>query len=96
MEESEHQFDLYRDPLDLRHYAEALDEVDDEGLARASVPEIVEKCLGFDVKDELSGEIGRSDWNDEDLSREQVVYASVDAYCAFLIGKNIKAWRFTE
>lgn len=93
---SKHGFDLYRDPLDLRHYAEALDEDDDEDLARSSVPLIVEKCLGYDVEDELSGEIGRSNWNDEDLSHKQVVYASVDAYCAFLIGKNIKAWRFTE
>lgn len=91
---SKHRFDLFRDPLDLRLHAEVLDE-DDDDLARASVPEIVEKCLGYEVEDELRSEIGRSDWDDEDLSDKQVVYASVDAYCAFRIGKNIKAWRLT-
>jgi len=92
---SVHQLRMYREPLDLRHCVQVVDEDgDEEGLARASVPEIVEKCLGYDVEDELRGEIGRSDWNDEDLRHEQVVYASVDAYCAFLIGKNIKAWKY--
>jgi ribonuclease D len=57
------------------------------------VDEIVEKCLGFEV--EQSGEIGSSDWDDKVLSDEQVVYASVDAYCAFRIGKNVKAWKYS-
>ncbi|PNX82230.1 polynucleotidyl transferase ribonuclease H-like superfamily protein [Trifolium pratense] len=93
---SDQRFEMYRDPLDLRLYAEAEaeDDDDDEDLARASVDEIVEKCLGYEI--EQSGEIGRSDWDDEVLSDEQVVYASVDAYCAFRIGKNVKAWRFTR
>ncbi|MCI84845.1 hypothetical protein A2U01_0106123 [Trifolium medium] len=43
---------MYRDPLDLRLYAEPEDEDDDEDedLARASVDEIVEKCLGYEVR----------------------------------------------
>ncbi|WJX23375.1 hypothetical protein P8452_12585 [Trifolium repens] len=92
LESSVDEIKMYRDPLDLRLYAEA-DEDDDENLARASVDEIVKKCLGYEI--ELSGEIGRSDWDDKVLSDEQVVYASVDAYCAFQIGKNVKAWKYS-
>ncbi|PNX57857.1 werner syndrome ATP-dependent helicase, partial [Trifolium pratense] len=66
---------------------------EDENLARASVDEIVEKCLGYEI--EQSGEIARSYWDNKVLSNEQVVYASVDAYCAFRIGKNVRAWKYT-
>ncbi|CAJ2662534.1 unnamed protein product [Trifolium pratense] len=90
LESSEYQFEMYRDPLDLRHYAEL--EYEDENLARASVDEIVEKCLGYEI--EQSGEIARSYWDNKVLSNEQVVYASVDAYCAFRIGKNVRAWKY--
>lgn len=69
------------------------DEDDNEDLAIAAVHEIIEKCLGFKVK--RGSEISQSDWDEEDLSDEQVVYASVNANCAFLIGKNFKAWKFT-
>jgi hypothetical protein len=93
LESSVDEIKMYRDPLDLRLYAAAEDEDDDENLARASVDEIVEKCLGYEV--EQSGEIARSDWDDKILSDEQVVYASVDAYCAFQIGKNVKAWKYS-
>ncbi|GAU50476.1 hypothetical protein TSUD_409610 [Trifolium subterraneum] len=93
LETSEYQFEMYRDPLDLRLCAEAEYEDDDDDLARASVNEIVEKCLGYEV--EQRKEISMSDWSDEVLSDEQVIYASVDAYCAFRIGKNVKAWKYT-
>jgi hypothetical protein len=81
---------MYKDPVDLRHYAQAEYDDEDGDLARASVEEIVEKCLGYEI--EQSGEIAISDWDDKVLSGKQVVYASVDAYCAFRIGKNVKAW----
>ncbi|TKY72478.1 DNA repair endonuclease [Spatholobus suberectus] len=62
-----------------------------ESLARASVDEIVGKCLGFRV--EQRREISVSEWYDDYLSDDQVAYATVDAYCAFLIGRNIRAWQ---
>ncbi|GAU27015.1 hypothetical protein TSUD_313770 [Trifolium subterraneum] len=71
----------------IEDYAEDLC---DEDLAGASVDEIVEKCVGYEV--EQRREMSMSDWSDEDLSEEQVSYACVDAYCAFLMGKNIRAW----
>ncbi|XP_045787875.1 uncharacterized protein LOC123883181 [Trifolium pratense] len=94
LESSEHRFEMCRDPLDLRYYAVAEDDDDDQDLSRAPIHKIVEKYLGYDVELELSREIGRSDWDDEYLSHDQVVYASIDAYCAFRIGKNTKAWRY--
>ncbi|GAU50477.1 hypothetical protein TSUD_409620 [Trifolium subterraneum] len=93
LESSDHDLKMEEDPLDMRHYAVAKDPADNENLRRASVNEIVEKCLGYEI--EQSGEIARSDWNVNVLSDEQVVYASVDAYCAFCIGKNVRIWRFT-
>jgi hypothetical protein len=93
LKSSDQRLEMYKDPVDLRHYAQAeYDEDDDEDgdLARASVEEIVEKCLGYEI--EQSGEIAISDWDDKVLSDKQVVYASIDAYCAFRIGKNVKAW----
>jgi len=92
MESSEHRLEMYRDPLDLRHYTDGEDEYED--LALASVVEIIFKCLGYEMVPELRSEIGKSDWDDEDLSHEQIVYACVDAYCAFLIGKKIEAWKY--
>lgn len=77
------------DPIDLRHYAETEDGGD---LSGASVSEIIEGCLGYDV--EQSREISMSDWDEEFLSREQVMYACVDAHCAFLMGKNCRVWKF--
>jgi hypothetical protein len=87
LESSEHELEMFDDPIDLRYYTEDLC---DEDLAGASVDEIVEKCVGYEV--EQKREISMSDWCDEYLSDEQVSYACVDAYCAFLMGKNISAW----
>ncbi|XP_027338270.1 exonuclease mut-7 homolog [Abrus precatorius] len=84
---SKHCLDMLKDPLDLRLYAET---EDDEDLTRASVEEIAEKCLGFEV--EQRREISTSYWYEQCLSDDQVVYAAVDAYCAFLLGRNIRAW----
>ncbi|XP_012569525.1 uncharacterized protein [Cicer arietinum] len=85
---SEHGLEMRNYPLDLRMYGERLC---GENLARASVKKIVKKCLGYEV--EQSREISMSDWSQKDLNKDQVVYACVDAYCAFLMGKNLRAWK---
>ncbi|KAK7329585.1 hypothetical protein VNO77_23755 [Canavalia gladiata] len=91
LESSKHCLEMWKDPLDLRLYAETEDV---ENLARASVDEIVEKCLGYEVKQRR--DISMSDWDYRYLTEEQVVYATIDAYCAFLIGRNIKAWELNR
>ncbi|KAK7332668.1 hypothetical protein VNO80_29423 [Phaseolus coccineus] len=87
LEHSEHCLDMCRDPLDLRYYAET---ENDDDLIQDSVEEIVEKCLGYEV--EQRKDISMSGWYKKYLSNDQVVYATVDAYCAFLVGKNSRVW----
>lgn len=84
---SEHELRLHR-LLDLRRYIST-----DYGgsLARASVERIVEECLGYEGV-RLEKDISMSDWGNEDLSYEQILQACVDAYVAFEIGKNLRAW----
>lgn len=89
---SRHSLDMLRDPLDVRNYAET----DDGGsLDRASVEEIVRECLGHDGV-VMRREISMSDWDDEDLSYDQILHATLDAYCAFEIGKRYGLWRYTD
>ncbi|KAG5105287.1 hypothetical protein JHK82_042257 [Glycine max] len=90
LESSEHGLEMVRDPLDLRRYAKT---EDGDDLTQASVEEIVEKCLGFEV--EQRSEISMSNWNDEYLSDDQIAYATIDARCAFLIGRKSRAWERT-
>ncbi|XP_014517375.1 exonuclease mut-7 homolog [Vigna radiata var. radiata] len=87
LEHSEHRLHMRRDPLDLRYFAET---ENDENLVQDSVEEIVEKCLGYIV--EQRREISMSHWDRKYLSEEQVAYATVDAYCAFLVGRNSRVW----
>ncbi|XP_061350307.1 uncharacterized protein LOC133295483 [Gastrolobium bilobum] len=82
LESSEHRLRMYEDPIDLRRHV-------GEDLRQASVRDIVEDVLGYEV--ERGTEISRSNWGKVILSHKQVRYATVDAYCAFLIGKLIRA-----
>ncbi|XP_029128431.1 uncharacterized protein LOC109804427 [Cajanus cajan] len=86
LEESKHRLEMRRDPLDLRHCF--------RGLSQASVEEIVEKRLGYRVTQ--WSDVSMSDWYDKYLSNDQVAYATVDAHCAFLIGRDIGAWEFNR
>lgn len=86
---TEHELRVHK-LLDLRRYVESKD---GESLARASVERIVEECLGFEGV-RLERDISMSDWDDEDLSDEQVLQAFVDAYVPFEIGRNLRAWSF--
>ncbi|KAH7842396.1 hypothetical protein Vadar_004885 [Vaccinium darrowii] len=84
---SKHELEMGCDLLDLRQHV-----VSDNGqsLLSASRETIVRECLGVDV--DFAMWVGRSDWDDYDLHDDQILYASVDAYCSFLIGKDLRAW----
>ncbi|XP_028753568.1 uncharacterized protein LOC114713145 [Neltuma alba] len=88
---SKHRLNMLRNPLDIREYVVT---DDGESLQGASVEEIVREYLGIDGV-RMRKEISMSDWGDESLSDEQVLQVTLDAHCAFEIGKNIRAWRFT-
>ncbi|KAH7844795.1 hypothetical protein Vadar_031762 [Vaccinium darrowii] len=86
---SKHELEMVCNPLDLRLHA--VSKYDGSRLpAMASREWIVRECLGFDVDFEMW--IGRSEWDDYELDDDQILYASVDAYCSFLIGKDLRAW----
>jgi hypothetical protein len=87
LERFDHRLQMLKNPQDLRNY-----EFNGEDLSRLSMDEIVRKCLGFEVDQSI--EVGRSNWNQENLYAHQVAYASIDAYCAFLIGICFQAWRY--
>jgi len=73
---------MHKDPLELRLLK--------DGLENLSVEKMVYECLGFEV--ELKKEIRKSDWSQNDLSDDQVLYACVEAYSAFAIGVKLRMW----
>ncbi|MCL7051293.1 hypothetical protein MKW94_012940 [Papaver nudicaule] len=53
---------------------------------------LVRDHLGFEgVRKDVR--IGTSDWNAENLSCDQVQYATIDAHASFEIGKKVRAWK---
>ncbi|KAI8561869.1 hypothetical protein RHMOL_Rhmol04G0375400 [Rhododendron molle] len=86
---SEHELEMARDPVDLTRHA--VSRHDGRRLeARESRKTIVRECLGVDV--DFNERVGRSEWEKYKLDDEQILYAAVDAYCSFLIGKDLRAW----
>ncbi|WJX28375.1 hypothetical protein P8452_17104 [Trifolium repens] len=88
---SEHCLKLYRYPMDLRYKAVRLC---NEDLLLAKLDEIASKCLGFKV--EQSREIGMSNWGELNLDSDQIAYASINAYCSYLMGVSIQAWKYKD
>jgi hypothetical protein len=83
--------ELYRWYLmDLRYKAK---KICNEDLSLATLDEIALKCLGFEV--EQSREIGMSNWG-ENLDSDQIAYASIDAYCSYLMGVSIQSWKYKD
>lgn len=74
--------------VDLRHPASS----DRDCSLAASMETLASEILGWNgmVKEEW---VGRSDWDVEWLSEEQVRYASLDAFLSFLIGKDLRVWK---
>ncbi|XP_058211877.1 uncharacterized protein LOC131324071 [Rhododendron vialii] len=86
---SVHELEMARDPADLTRHA--VSRHDRRRLeARESRKTIVRECLGVDV--DFNERVGRSEWEKYKLDNEQILYAAVDAYCSFLIGKDLRAW----
>jgi len=83
----DHRLQMWKDPQDLRRYR-----FNGEDLSRLSMNQIVRNWLDFEV--DQSVQVGRSNWNAENLDEDQVAYASIDAYCAFSIGICVQAWRY--
>ncbi|XP_057432821.1 uncharacterized protein LOC130725626 [Lotus japonicus] len=83
---SRHQLEMCWKPEDLKIHAGTLH----PDLVNAPVKEIVMSFLRCNVNPRR--EVSMSDWNREELTKDQLVYACVDAYCAFRIGKNLKVW----
>ncbi|KAL7178328.1 hypothetical protein ACSBR2_031475 [Camellia fascicularis] len=89
---SKHALGMFREPLDLRQHA--FSKVNGRSLEQASRETIVEEYLGYrGVR--FDDQIGRSEWDNKDLSSMQVLQACVDSYISFLIGKDLKAWEIS-
>jgi hypothetical protein len=83
---SKHCLKMYIGSMDLGWIDAAFD--------NCSVEEIIHKCLGFNV--ELREDIRTSNWSQEILSDDQILYASVEAYCAFAVGIDRRVWHFSS
>ncbi|XP_047945373.1 exonuclease 3'-5' domain-containing protein 2-like [Salvia hispanica] len=57
----------------------------------ASMGELAEEILGI-YGMEKDNEVGRSDWEDEDLTWEQVEYACHDVFLSFLMALKLSVW----
>jgi len=79
---SKHRLVMQRGPMDLRWLKDGLENLSTEG--------IIYECLGFRV--ELKEEIRTSDWSQEKLSDDQVLYACVESYCAWNCGVKLDLW----
>ncbi|XP_027338271.1 uncharacterized protein LOC113852232 [Abrus precatorius] len=76
---------LGSDPIDLRSLL-------NQELAHASVETIVESFLGYSgVRTRI--QVSLSNWGAFTLTDDQVLQASLNARCAYLIGHAVEAWR---
>ncbi|KAL2921108.1 Exonuclease 3'-5' domain-containing protein 2 [Bienertia sinuspersici] len=63
-------------------------------LRGSSIIEIVDEVLGVVIDWDL--DVGRSDWEVDELSLEHVRQASVDAFVSFAVGLHYQAWNFNK
>ncbi|KAL5700813.1 hypothetical protein ACHQM5_026220 [Ranunculus cassubicifolius] len=90
---SDFQLKLGKDAIDLRYIA--AERYDDRSLKSASMEGLVSRVLRFDgVKKD--NDVGRSNWDVYWLTEEQVLYAAVDAYVSFQMGKEMSVWNSNE
>lgn len=83
---SPHEIDVDR-LIDVRHVA-----AEKRGIGvQVSMERLAEMILGMYGLDKPE-EIGRSNWNVSLLSHKQVVYACVDAFVSFCLGRDLDAW----
>ncbi|KAK6136962.1 hypothetical protein DH2020_029296 [Rehmannia glutinosa] len=90
LRESRHRLQISR-LVDLRHVASDL-----RGFSRRMTMEwLAEEVLGMDGV-EKKGWVGRSEWDQTWLSEEQVEYACVDAFLAFLMAIELQVWDWDD
>ncbi|KAK7246248.1 hypothetical protein RIF29_41110 [Crotalaria pallida] len=88
LEDSKHRLKMHMDPFDLGTCC--TDPADTDQIK--SVSGIAKLCLGIEV--EHKDEIKFSDWSGQiRLSQEQILFACIEAQCAFLIAKRNKVWK---
>ncbi|PIA42510.1 hypothetical protein AQUCO_02000160v1 [Aquilegia coerulea] len=63
------------------------------GYKGVSMEKLASLILGFDGVKKIES-VGRSEWDQRELSEKQVEYACVDAYISFEIGKKLNAWKY--
>lgn len=75
---------------DLRE--RAAHELTDADLRSAGLKKLAKVILGKDVGNEELMKVRMSDWDNSHLSNDQVLYACLDAYLAFAIGRQLESW----
>ncbi|XP_057787674.1 uncharacterized protein LOC131004931 [Salvia miltiorrhiza] len=63
--------------------------------AGASMGELAEEILGMHGMEKDYG-VGRSDWDDEELTMDQVNYACHDVFLACLMANELKVWNWED
>ncbi|XP_027338274.1 uncharacterized protein LOC113852235 [Abrus precatorius] len=81
---SRHRLRMRRNPVDVRSIL-------GNKVGNASMESIVERSLGY-FGISMSWNVIMSNWNGSTLTDDQVVQASVEPRCAFLIGAFYGAW----
>ncbi|PIA61005.1 hypothetical protein AQUCO_00300494v1 [Aquilegia coerulea] len=82
--DSDHELTLSSTPKDLRYFV--ADRFNEPDLRGASMETLVSRFFGYNgVKKDLA--IATSNWNAYWLTDEQVLYAGVDAFVSFQMGK---------
>lgn len=88
---------LYRDyslevtkTTDLREMA--AHELGDPDLRNAGLKKLAKVILRKDVDHKNQLKMTRSDWDNDRLSIAQVLYACLDAYLSFAIGRELQSW----
>ncbi|PIA61007.1 hypothetical protein AQUCO_00300495v1 [Aquilegia coerulea] len=82
--ESDHKLALSSTPKDLRY--SVADRYDEPELRGASMETLVSRFFGYDGL-RKDPNVSMSNWNADWLTDEQVLYAAVDAYVSFQMGK---------
>ncbi|KAF9594355.1 hypothetical protein IFM89_030484 [Coptis chinensis] len=86
LEQCEHKLVLGSEPIDLRY--KVADRFGEYELQRASMESLVGRFFGYHGVGK-DPNVARSEWDADWLDDEQVLYASVDAFVSFQMGKEM-------
>ncbi|GAU14813.1 hypothetical protein TSUD_50250 [Trifolium subterraneum] len=82
--DSKHHLLMYKGSFDLRFL--------NRSCFDNSMQDIIHKCVGWKV--ELKDEIRSSNWYEPTLSDDQVVFACIESYCAFIVARDCNLRRY--